>query len=396
MTQYTIDELTEQIKSIFFISDITVGTPESKFIVRYRGKLSKDSLEAYRWLNDKVKPLKLTPLFREEEGRQMIILVSSRPDPKPSNPWINLLLFILTLLSVFFTGIMYVTGNVFPNNLSDFWEAFLVGGLPFGLSMVAIFGTHEFGHYIAGRLHGVKVTLPYFIPLPFSPLGTMGAFINMKEQPRNQRDLLDIGIAGPLSGLVVSLVVLFIGLKISHLGQIETQLPAGMMLEVEGNSVLYLFMKFLAFGRMLPAPATYTIPPLLHWVRYFFTGTPLPFGATDVMLSPVAWAGWAGLLITSINLIPAGQLDGGHIFYVMFGKEKTRKLIPVILIILVLLGFLYSGWWLWAVIILLLGRTYAEPLDQITKLDKRRRALAILGIVVLFLTFSPIPLSIIQ
>jgi membrane-associated protease RseP (regulator of RpoE activity) len=393
---YTIEELTELVGTIFTIVDITAGTAELHFVARYRGRLNKDSLEAYNWLSEAIRPFQLTPLFREESGQQVIILVSSRPEPKPSNPWINLALFILTLLSVFYAGMMYVTGNVFPSNLSDFWNALLVGGLPFGLSMVAIFGTHEFGHYFAGRLHGVKVTLPYFIPLPFSPLGTMGAFINMKEQPRNRRDLLDIGIAGPLAGFLVSLVVLFVGLKLSHLGQIETQLPSGMALEVEGSSVLYLLMKFLAFGKMLPAPAHYTLPPLLHWVRYFFTGTPLPLGATDVMLSPVAWAGWAGLLITSLNLIPAGQLDGGHLFYVLFGKDKARKLIPFILVTLVLLGFLYSGWWLWAVIILLLGRTYAEPLDQITKLDKKRQRLAILGIVILILTFTPIPLAIVQ
>ncbi len=393
---YTIDELNEFVRTIFNIVDITVGTNESKFVIRYRGQLIGDSHESYNLLFEKIKPFGLTPLFREDEGKQAIILVSSRPDPKPSNPMINLALFILTLLSVFFTGIMYVTGNVFPDNWPDLWKALLAGGLPFGFSMVAIFGTHEFGHYIAGRLRGVKVTLPYFIPLPFSPLGTMGAFINMKEQPRNRRDLLDIGIAGPLSGFIVSLIVLFIGLKLSHLGQIATQVPAGMALEVEGNSILYLVMKFLAFGRLLPAPAIYSLPPLLHWVRYFFTGTPLPLGATDVMLSPVAWAGWAGLLITSINLIPAGQLDGGHLFYVLFGKERARKLIPVILIALVLLGFLYSGWWLWAVIILLLGRTYAEPLDQITKLDQKRKVLAIVGIIIFILTFTPIPLSILQ
>jgi membrane-associated protease RseP (regulator of RpoE activity) len=223
---YTFDELTEFVKAIFNITDITMGTTESKFVIRYRGLLIGDSLESFNLLSEKIKPFKLTPLFREEEGKQAIILVASRPDPKPSNPAINLVLFILTLLSVFFTGIMYVTGNVFPNNWPDLWKALLAGGLPFGLSMVAIFGTHEFGHYIAGRLRGVKVTLPYFIPLPFSPLGTMGAFINIKEQPRNRRDLLDIGIAGPLSGFIVSLIVLFIGLKLSHLGQIETQLPA--------------------------------------------------------------------------------------------------------------------------------------------------------------------------
>ena len=155
-------------------------------------------------------------------------------------------------------------------------------------------------------------------------------------------------------------------------------------------------MKYLAFGKLLPQPAQYWMSPTLHWLRFFFTGTPAPLGGVDVMISPVAWAGWAGLLVTSLNLIPAGQLDGGHIFYVLFGRKTSRKLRPIILLILVLLGFIWYGWWLWAVLIFLFGRVYAEPLDQITPLDKKRVILGYAALAIFFLTFTPIPLNVIS
>ena len=147
---------------------------------------------------------------------------------------------------------------------------------------------------------------------------------------------------------------------------------------------------------MLPAPAAYTEAPALHWLTYIFTGHPLPFGGRDVTLHPVAWAGWAGLLVTAMNLIPAGQLDGGHVLFVLLGGKRTRKTVPIILILLGLLGFVWPGWWLWAVLIFFLGRAHAEPLDQITPLDGKRKALAVLMVVVFLLVFVPVPLMIMQ
>jgi membrane-associated protease RseP (regulator of RpoE activity) len=153
-------------------------------------------------------------------------------------------------------------------------------------------------------------------------------------------------------------------------------------------------MKFIVFGDWLPAPVNLGgMNPLIYWLRYFFTGQPVPYGGLDVLLHPVAWAGWAGLLITALNLIPAGQLDGGHIIYSLFGR-KSRIILPFVLVALIILGTVWSGWWLWAFIIFLLGRAHAEPLDQITPLDSRRKALAVFGLVVFVLVFTPIPLSV--
>jgi membrane-associated protease RseP (regulator of RpoE activity) len=216
----------------------------------------------------------------------------------------------------------------------------------------------------------------------------MGAFINMRSIPRNKRHLFDIGIAGPLAGLIVAIPVLLIGLSLSTTGIVQP-VEGGY---IEGNSLLYLLAKFVVFGQWLPSPSTFgNLPPLLYWVVYFFTGAPVPFGGTDVFIHPVALAGWAGLLVTSLNLIPAGQLDGGHILYTLFGG-KLRKALPFIVIALGVLGFFWNGWWLWAVILLVLGRVHAEPLDQITELDPPRKALAWLMIVIFLLTISPVPM----
>jgi membrane-associated protease RseP (regulator of RpoE activity) len=201
--------------------------------------------------------------------------------------------------------------------------------------------------------------------------------------------LLDIGIAGPLAGLVVAIPVLLLGLSLSRVDRISS---GGVILE--GNSILYLLLKFSVFQRWLPEPVSFNgLPPLLYWLRYFFTGRPLPLGGLDVQLHPVAWAGWAGLLVTALNLIPAGTLDGGHIVHSLFGKHAS-KILPFVMGSLLLLGLVWSGWWLWLFLIFFLGRVYAAPLDQITPLDPRRKAIAILGLVIFFLVFIPVPLTV--
>jgi membrane-associated protease RseP (regulator of RpoE activity) len=163
-------------------------------------------------------------------------------------------------------------------------------------------------------------------------------------------------------------------------------------IQVEGNSILYLLAKWIVYGKLLPQPLSYgELPAWLYWLRYIFTGRPFPYGGIDVLLHPVAWAGWAGLLVTSLNLIPAGQLDGGHVTYVLLGK-KAPRLLPFVLGALVLLGLFWNGWWIWALLVFTLGRQYAEPLDQITELDPTRRLIAWLAILLFVLVFIPVPL----
>lgn len=389
-------DLTRLVSRVFSIDEITWGTNQQNFVVRYRGQLIKDSAQAYDELAGLLREREITPIFRIDEGRQTIVLMPFVVNPKPSNPWINLVLFVLTLVSMIFAGFLYsFDGNGTSPGLRGILQAFVDNwtiGLSFAISLLAILLAHEFGHYLAGRFHKTHVTLPYFIPLPISLFGTLGAFIQLKEPPKNKRILLDIGIAGPLAGLIVAIPVLLIGLSLSSLNQVPLFLPRGASVSVEGNSLLYLFAKYLTFGQFLPEPASYNgLPPLLYWIRYFFTGRPYPLGGIDVFLHPMAWAGWAGLLVTALNLIPVGQLDGGHVIYVLLGK-KARFLVPPILVSLVLLGLVWSGWWLWAFLLFLLGRFYAEPLDQITPLDPKRKAIAILGLIIFVLVFIPVPL----
>lgn len=398
----SVDELLqfdELVRRVFIIEDRTLGNPEKNYTIRYRGRLrNEDTVAAYDQLAAALKPLSVTPLFRLEDGRHAILLIPGLPDSRTGNPRTNLIFLILTLLSVWITG-GFISLNILPSGFGPAVLALLAAGWPFALSMFAILAAHEFGHYLVGRAHGAAVSLPYFLPLPYpiSPFGTMGAFINMKAPPKNRRDLLDIGIAGPLAGLIVTIPVLIIGLSLSSINPLPAATQAannGPVAQLEGSSILYLLTKFAVFGRLLPEPASYMgMPPVLYWARYLLTSSPLPYGGMDVNLHPVAWAGWGGLLITSMNLIPAGQLDGGHLLYVLLGRKRARALLPVILIALAILGFFWSGWWLWAGLIFLLGRAYAEPLDQITVLDTRRKWLAALGLVVFLLVFTPVPLT---
>jgi len=206
------------VRRIFAVQDITMGTPQSGYIRRYRGHLiGADSAAAYDALVDLLKPYSLTPLFRQENGEQVIMMVSSQPEPKPSRPGINLLMFILTIVSVLASGGLTSLEGALSSNPLVAAGQLIQAGWPFAVSLLAILAAHEFGHYFAGRAHGVHVTLPFFIPLPFTPLGTMGAFISMKEVPKNKRVLMDIGVAGPIAGYIVSIAVILIGLSLSRL-----------------------------------------------------------------------------------------------------------------------------------------------------------------------------------
>ncbi|HUH96035.1 MAG TPA: site-2 protease family protein [Anaerolineales bacterium] len=389
-----IEILNSLVSRVFRIEDFTLGDPAQGPIARYRGRLiTEDSVSAYDQLADSLKPYDITPLFRLDHGQQLVFLAPKKPDPKPTRVSVNLVLFILTVLSVMLVGAEQQIAPTLPGILGQVIAILetLLSGWPYALSMMSILLAHEFGHYFMSRHHRTAATLPYFIPLPFSPLGTLGAAILMQGTPKNKRVLFDIGVAGPLAGIIVAIPILFYGLSLSHLAVIA---PVNGLIEEAGNSLLYLLAKYSMFGKLLPAPASlHGMSFGAYWLRYFFTGQPVPNGATDVMVSSIAFAGWAGLLVTALNLIPAGTLDGGHLIYSLFG-DRAAKLFPFIWGALILLGFFWNGWWIWAVLLLWLGRVHAEPLDQITQLDSPRRAVAVLVILIFILTFSPVPFAV--
>jgi len=393
MNFFEPEQLNHFVAKIFHIESYTVGDTKRGFLIRYQGHLiADDSARAYDQLAERLAPYAVTPLFHvDEEDQQSIILVREAAPPEMPNASKNLIFFVVTLLSVLFTGAVFEStlpetarfGALLRDALLHIWR-----GFPYALSLLGILVAHEFGHYLMGRYHKTKVTLPFFLPLPYplSILGTLGAFIQMKERPKNKRVLFDIGIAGPLAGLVVAIPVLLYGLSLSELAPLS---GTGML---EGNSILYLLAKFAVFGKWLPEPTSYQgLPPFIYWVRYLFTSAPSPLGGLDVQVHNIAWAGWAGLLVTSLNLIPMGTLDGGHILYSTVGKN-ARKIAPYIFAALIALGFVWEGWWLWALMLYFLGRHHAEPLDQITELDPTRRKIAQFMLVLFILVFIPVPL----
>lgn len=391
-SNYSVIDPTDLLRAaaerVMDIHDTTLGDG-NPYVIRFRGRLRMDSVEAYALVSERFRPLGYTALFRHDSGAHAVLAVKGVIDPPASRIWVNYLLLGLTVLSVLFTGAVYFYEGRLPPSLIGWLQ-----GWPFVLSMLGILLAHELGHYFAARYHKVAVTLPYFIPLPIlSPFGTMGAFIMLKSPPTNRRVLLDIGIAGPLAGFVVAVPVLIYGLMTSPV-QPLTLLP-GQGFSLEGNSIIYVLAKLAIFHQFLPVPASYgNLPSWLYMLRYYLLGFPAPVGGKDVLLNQVAWAGWAGLLVTGLNLIPAGQLDGGHALYVLVG-QRARRLVPFIIVILVGLGFFWPGWFLWAGLIYFLGRTHAEPLDQITELDPRRKVLAVLALVLFLLVITPIPLLIV-
>lgn len=400
-----IEVLTNHVSQIFRIEDVTAGNRKD-LIARYRGTLlGEDSAAAYDQLAEMLHPYGITPLFRRDGEKQVILLAPKLVHPGPApRLWINVVLFVLTIFSMMLTG-AEIPPSAIPGDGSYPWAYALqhiFTGWPFAVSMLAILFTHEMGHYIACRVYKVPATLPYFLPLPLvSPFGTLGAFILMRGIPKNKRILFDVGVAGPLAGLLVTIPVLFLGLSLSELGRIGE--ITGAHGTLEGNSIFYLFAKYVVFGRLLPEPANMDgLSSVVYWVRYFLTGHPIPLGGLDVHLGPVAWAGWGGLLVTMLNLVPVGTLDGGHVAYGLFG-EKARKIFPIaigVLIALIVLPVVLTfsltafnlSWLLWVFILFWLGNVRTTPLDDITELDPKRRALGFIVLLIFFLIFTPIPL----
>ena len=238
----------------------------------------------------------------------------------------------------------------------------VMSGVPYAAALLGILGVHEFGHYVAGRRHGVDVTLPYFIPVPMG-LGTFGAFIQIKSLIKSRRAVFDIGIAGPLAGLIVALPALYFGLR----GTLP--LPEGAHATgVHANSSILLALMYqLANGGDLGAPV--------------------------IQLSPVAFAGWIGLFITALNLMPVGQLDGGHIAYGLFGQRRARYIGVAAFLTMVGLGLtVWPGLLTWALMIgLIAGFSHMPALDDVTPPDAKRFSLGAVAFAVLVLTLLPLP-----
>ena len=354
---------------IFFIGDL----------------LRQNSEEIYDIIAERWRVHDYTPLLRQYQGQVALIAQPGVVNPKPTNPWVNVGLGLVTILSILFTGAAYESQGL-PVTLTD-W----LSGLPMMLTMVVILLAHELGHYFAARYHKVGVTLPYFIPLPLlSPVGTLGAFIQLRSPFKTKKELFDIGIAGPLAGLVFAIPLIFWGVS----GSTVTEITRSQSSILEGNSIFYLAVKYLLHGQLLPHFDQYAGLPFWREFMLLLAGVIPSGGGQDVFINSVAFAAWFGLFVTAMNLLPVGQLDGGHVIYCLLGTKAARLGLGLIMV-MVLAGLLWwSGWLVWALLaFFIVGPGHPPPLNDLTKLGPGRKALAYLMIILFFILFMPNPLQ---
>lgn len=281
-----------------------------------------------------------------------------------TRPWLALALAIATLITTTFVGAVFIGGVEDPQALQND-PTIIKQGLAYGVSLMVILGVHETGHYLATRYHKLKATLPYFIPVPFF-LGTFGAFIQMRSPIPNRRALFDVGIAGPLSGLVISLPILLWGLAHS------TVVPLGDSPELfdfkaldPSRSIILLFISKLALGSTLQADS-------------------------GLQLHPLAIAGCLGLIVTALNLMPVGQLDGGHIVHAMYGQRTAAVVSQVARLLMLAISFVYNEFFLWAILLLFIPA--AEPaLNDVSELNDARDFLGLFSLTLLVLIILPAP-----
>ncbi|MDR4485598.1 MAG: site-2 protease family protein [Nitrospirales bacterium] len=294
--------------------------------------------------------------------------VDEFPPPTPSafSQWgLPILLFGLTAFTTLWAGAFQI--NTKPvNGAWDFlirYPGSLVNGIPFAATLLGILVTHEFGHYLLSRIHRVPASFPLFIPGPPHFIGTFGAVIRMRSALMNRRALFDIGVAGPIAGFVVAVLAFLVGLSLSVvIPRIHTY---GLHL---GNPLLLQFFTWMMFG---PIPPTH-----------------------EIMLHPIAFAAWFGFFVTAINLLPLGQLDGGHVAFAVLGRRQ-RSLALATIPILIYLGLTgWPGWILWVGLASLVGIAHPPVMDPHTVLGQRRRWVAWAALAIFIVTFAPVPFSV--
>lgn len=344
--------------------DVRIATEEQGVQV-FRGRLREPATAVFEKLKSALSD-RTVPLIQEDEklGSAIILLpkpVEEATMEKPVRPWLHWLLFALTVLTTTWAGAAHQGIDLLREPTR------FAAGLPYSLGLLAILGVHEMGHYFMARRHGINVTPPFFIPVPFA-LGTFGAFIQMRSPSENRRALFDVAVAGPLAGLVVAIPALLVGLQSSTILPVETA-PAAHMLggTSVGSSVLFALLAKLSLGDALQAG---------HIIR----------------LSPLAFAGWLGLFITALNLLPIGQLDGGHTARAMFGQRIGGAISSIAMWTLFLLAiFVWPGLMMWAIIVFFIAGRGTPPLNDVTPITPGRRWLGYATFAILASILIPLP-----
>lgn len=345
-------ELLDDVRDVFAVDRVTTQNGKEPAVLLY-GRLLVDADAALERLEPRFAARGFTPMIQRVREGDLLVAAPGVQQASHTRLWLHLLLVAATILTTTLAGAMLAG----VNPLRD--PAGLLIGIPFSLTLMTILTAHELGHYFMGKWHGVQVSLPYFIPVPFS-LGTFGAFIQMRSPIRNRRELFDVGFAGPIVGFVAALALLIFGLLMAD-----------------------ALRAFRTFG-----------PPLGDsLLTSLLTNLLRPDEAATILSrNPIALAAYFGILLTGINLLPAGQLDGGHIAYALFGRS-ARPLALVTVVALFIMGILFwRGWFLWAGFIFLTGLRHATPLNDVTPVDRGRWLIALGVLVIFILTFIPQPL----
>ena len=324
------------------------------------GRLRTDAAAAFARLEQRLAPEGLRPLLEDRGDHRVRLTALPHPAQQAIKartfPTVNIVLLLATVVTTVWAGALHQGVNLLQEP-----SRFAVG-LPYSLALLAILGVHELGHYVVARWHGVDVTLPYFIPVPMG-LGTFGAFIQMKSLIRSRRAVFDIGIAGPLAGLLIAIPALYFGLR----GAAPIEDGTHTMGMHAGSSVLLAVIYQLANGGGL--------------------------GDAVIQLSPIAFAGWIGVFITALNLLPVGQLDGGHIAYGLFGRRHARAIGMGTFLVMLGLGLtVWPGLLTWAFLLALFaGFSHIPALNDVTPPDGRRFALGAVALALLIVIVTPLP-----
>lgn len=307
-----------------------------------------------------------TPMISYEIGEH-IIRVTKLPPRKFRSIWVNVLLLCITLVTTVLAGSFLWMGYSGDESGAYFTsESLLMGALTFALPLMAVLGIHEMGHYFMAKRHGVPASLPFFIPAPppplMFPLGTFGAFISIRSPIPNRKTLFDLGIGGPIAGFIATIPIAILGLMLTNSG--ARPLPE----ETGGLISLAMPVIYEIIGAFVPITGEYA-------------------------LHPTAVAGWVGFLVTAINLLPAGSLDGGHIARAALGANAKYISWIAVIILFVVGAIFYIGWMFFGLIILFLGMEHSPPLNDITPISNRRKIVGIAMAGILIISFALIPIQ---
>jgi membrane-associated protease RseP (regulator of RpoE activity) len=238
----------------------------------------------------------------------------------------------------------------------------IVGGPAYSIVIILILLGHEMGHFLVSRRYGIRATLPFFLPLPLPPFGTLGAVIRMESTVSSRKALFDTGVAGPFTSLFLSIPAIVIGLKLSAVIPVSQTQEGTLLL---ADPLLFRFIQRLVMGQMTEG--------------------------YDILIHPIGYAGWVGLFVTALNLLPVGQLDGGHIAYALFGRRSRIIFLIAIAMMAFITVFYNPGWFLLLILFIIFGFRHPSPLDDLTPLDRKRKLLAGIAFLALIFSFTPAP-----